>query len=1138
MRRKAAPLALAAVLGLLSMVSIAAAHLAGWSLSVNPNSGPAGMTVTLFANGYTPGYPARVLWDHVVQSTFTTSSSSFSMPFTIPPGAAPGSHLIELCNNCDEGEFAEWASASFTVIAPPVVPSRTPTPRPSTPTPTPRPSTLTPTPTEVPSICHDLSLGPGAVVIDFEGFAPGTVLDLQLAADYGVGFERSLVITAPGVSTHSGSQAGKSQETVEFGSITSPFRMILTRPVESLGMFVGLEEARYTSGDVTATLTVYGYHSGAGTTTRLGTASVIFPAARTAVEHCLRFEAAEGDLITRALLEYTDAVGTSIGEPRLMDDLTLIYPEAPPPLGGQPPSVVITLPAEGAVFAGGDVHLRASITADRGLEDVWYTVNDGSRQRLGYSFAGDDPAQYVTGITFSAANLVPYATTRLTVIARDTSGQEASAWVNIIYSPPTPTPSLDIIAQVFELTQVIQCLGNSECGTNTVPIYTGRPTLLRLYVRGQGTGVDIPNVGGEICHEGECLPSMNRVTVSPTDDAVRDFRGDITRTLNFLLPMEWVRRPTEVRLQVYVNRDGRDVAECCLDNNDFRFFFVPQTGRTLHVVMMTVSAHGARTTGGGRWPAIAWTQQFYPISDVRVYRSSEEPVDASYDYRSRGGWEDLLDDLWWINFWTDDPADYLRYHAMVPDSVPHTWSGMAYTPGDESAGIYMSGGGSTTAHELGHNHGLLHAPCGSVENPNNSYPNYTGPGGIAYPRISIGEWGINLYVYPFVLYDPATTNDLMGYCDPKFLSLYTYRYLSWAVGSVAQTEPGVGEGRRARMAQPGGDYLVGTGVISPEAFELRRGFFRLPLPDDVELPVDEGDFAVELRDAEGVVLLRRAFSLLPISEVAASDRGAFRVIVPWAEGTALVVFLHHDQVLGGVPISANAPVVTLEEPNGGESWPAEGSVRVRWQASDADGDVLQTAIQYSPDGGGTWRSVARNAEGGEAELDASLIPGSSLGVIRVCVSDGANTSCDGSDAPFTVEGKGPEVFLAAPLDGGVFPAGEMVVFDGNATDLEDGPITGADSYVWLSDRDGQLGTGRMLWGLPLSAGRHQITLTVTDADGNQQSSSVSIVIGAEEQAPAPPGWITGAIVGLLVLGALVALGMVIYGLRGMLKRRG
>jgi hypothetical protein len=1139
MRKRVVSFVVAVVLGLSLLVNIAAESAVAPSLAVSPNSGPPGITVTLIASGYTPGLPAAVLWDEVVQETFNTTDSSFSMPFTIPPGASIGAHTIRLCNNCGAIEFEESASALFIVTKPPVAATQTPTPRPSTRTPTPVPSTatMTATPTELPSICHDLGLSPEAVVIDFEGFTPGTTLDLQLAADYGVGFERTLVITAPSVTTHSGSQAGKSQETVEFASIETPIRMVFTRPLQALGMFIGLEEARYTSGDITAILTVRGYRAGSDVLSSLGMSSVTFPAVRTGIEHCLTFEAAEGDLITHADLEYTDAAGFSIGEPRVIDDLTVVYSETPPPLADQPPYVEITLPADDAIFIAGDVDLRANISEDRGLEDVWYTVNDGARQRLGYSFAGSDPTQYLAGITFSAADLVPYETTRLTVIARDTAGQEASAWVDILYNPPTPTPALDIIAQVFELTQAIQCLDNPECGTNTVPIYTGRPTLLRLYVRAEGTSVEVPDVGGELCNEGECIPSLNRVSVSPTDDAIRDFRGDVSRTLNFLLPQEWVRRSTEVRLQVYVNRDGRDVGECSLDNNVFRFHFVPQTGETLHVVMMTVNAHGVQSLGSGRWPAIRWTQQFYPISEVRVYRSSEEPVDASYDYTTREGWDSLLMDLWWINFWTDDPADYLRYHAMVPDTVPHTWSGMGFVPGDESAAIYLGGGGSTTGHELGHNHGLQHAPCGSVENPNNGYPNYIGRGGIAYPRASIGEWGINLYTYPFTLYDPSTTNDFMSYCNPKFISLYSYHYLSWAVGSVAQAEPCLSGASHARIVQPSREYLVGTGEISPEGFELRKGFFRVPLPEDMELPANEGDFAVELRDTDGNVLLHRAFALPLNSEFAPSDHGAFRVIVPWEDGTALVAFLHQDQLLGGVPVSVHAPSTELLEPNGGETWPAKGSVTVRWQAGDVDGDALQTAIQYSDDGGRTWRSVARDVEGGKVALEASLLPGSSQGAIRVCVSDGVNTACDVSDAPFSVEGKGPEIFLTAPIEGGVFPTGERVIFEGNATDLEDGPVVDEQAYAWSSDRDGSLGTGRLLWGLPLTAGRHQITLTVTDRDGIQASASVSIVIGAEGEAEqpvaGPPTWLAGLGIALLALLILTGAVMVIIGLRRM-----
>jgi hypothetical protein len=68
----------------------------------------------------------------------------------------------------------------------------------------------------------------------------------------------------------------------------------------------------------------------------------------------------------------------------------------------------------------------------------------------------------------------------------------------------------------------------------------------------------------------------------------------------------------------------------------------------------------------------------------------------------------------------------------------------------------------TLIHELGHVHGLLHAPCDGEDNTDPGYP---------YAEGAIGVEGWDLRTGTFV---PADAKDMMAYCYPRWISDYNY----------------------------------------------------------------------------------------------------------------------------------------------------------------------------------------------------------------------------------------------------------------------------------------------------------------------------------------------------------------------------
>jgi subtilisin family serine protease len=87
----------------------------------------------------------------------------------------------------------------------------------------------------------------------------------------------------------------------------------------------------------------------------------------------------------------------------------------------------------------------------------------------------------------------------------------------------------------------------------------------------------------------------------------------------------------------------------------------------------------------------------------------------------------------------------------------------------------------------------------------------------------------------------------------------------------------------------------------------------------------------------------------------------------------------------------------------------------------------------------------------------------------------------------------PTVFIQSPANGSSFASGATISFQGTATDPENGNI--ASSLVWISSKDGPIGTGAG-FARTLTNGNHVITASVTDSGGNTSSATTSVSVGS------------------------------------------
>ncbi|HBY98668.1 MAG TPA: hypothetical protein DEP84_32765, partial [Chloroflexi bacterium] len=550
--------------------------------------------------------------------------------------------------------------------------------------------------------------------------------------------------------------------------------------------------------------------------------------------------------------------------------------------------------------------------------------------------------------------------------------------------------------------------------------------------------------------------------------------------------------------------------------------------------------------------------RFHPISRINwwYYESAEYPsfhgwpFYNEWDVSTSGGKSAILSAIEWKNFWTWDWVSRLHWMGMVHPSLDTDGGlGLGNRPGWNSWAKMINShdgwpdwyitGGNSMSHELGHNKGLQHVNCSGNESSGGSTdPNYPWP----YPNCRLsavdtsGYYGFDVHYQiwglasPTVLSnDPAASSPnqafpLMGYRRPRWISPYEYckllvqygiscglftqfetaqQRLEEAVTSnpLAFADPG-----ELRALQQATEYIAAGGLISITAGTAEfNGVYQIdnPAPDARQEAAEklgyrrvfglqvEQPFTLVQVNASGQVLDSREIYL--VNDDGEGDVQHFLELLPLAPGTTRVQIRQGDKVLAERAASPNPPTVQLLAPNGGEQ--LGPGATVRWSASDPDGGDLTFNVLYSADNGQSWRLIGMDLTGDSFEIPSLTdLPGSSQGRMRVVASDGFHTAQDDSDGTFSVPGSPPLAVILEPATGTSAEPGSLVVLQGMATDVEDGPLSGT-RLSWRSDRDGDLGTGEELAVESLSQGTHQITLTATDSDGQSGSATVTIYVG-------------------------------------------
>jgi len=201
----------------------------------------------------------------------------------------------------------------------------------------------------------------------------------------------------------------------------------------------------------------------------------------------------------------------------------------------------------------------------------------------------------------------------------------------------------------------------------------------------------------------------------------------------------------------------------------------------------------------------SWLHRLYPATVVTLIVDDPMVVDAPI-LSGGDGWSDALYQLTDLREDRGIPSDEYIYGMVAPADSYATFcrggcvSGLGWRAADPttaftraSLGLGYAGvpAADTFVHEIGHNHGRMHAPCGGPASPDPEYPHGDG---------RLGVWGYDLVEE--VLVSPTEFADMMGYCRPRWISDYTWSALSdriaW-VNAAAEMLPAPGWPKSLRV---------------------------------------------------------------------------------------------------------------------------------------------------------------------------------------------------------------------------------------------------------------------------------------------------------------------------------------------------
>lgn len=461
---------------------------------------------------------------------------------------------------------------------------------------------------------------------------------------------------------------------------------------------------------------------------------------------------------------------------------------------------------------------------------------------------------------------------------------------------------VDLAVEGYYFTQGVQN------GSSEVPLIAGRPALLRVFVTGDRDSYYQPVVEASFYRNSTLVRTFvmtpeTEVLPSEVDEGRLDWSYDA------VVPGSLMQPGTEMAIEV--DREGTVPVESGESRPrvpekgwlPVEVQKVPRFDLTV-VPVVTASPNGPTVHywTDGMTPEgeqLRHARAVLPISDMTV--TVHDGFMTSVDLTTAAGWAKLLGE---VTFLRVSEGERGYYYGAVSLDESSTSRGLGFIGHPVAVGRADP---EILAHEVGHNMGLHHAPCGGAIAPDMGFP-YTGG--------SIGVWGYDFHGERLV--SASLYRDIMGYCSPSWVSDYHFvKALEFRLneesalvsGSVPASGRELGPESAAEVASAvvagslhgrgttGSGTLLLWGTTGPGQLALDPAFM-VDLP--VRLPVAEGPYRLEGFGPTGDRRFGFGFEPLPV----ATGGGTFLFAVPYDPAL--------DGELGRIELSGPEGRVTLE----------------------------------------------------------------------------------------------------------------------------------------------------------------------------------------------------------------------------------